>query len=108
MKDDPDVIHRLVRRLYEKRQEAKQAKVAYRQLAEKLGRCERTTEVGEENVECYNEFRFPHDQWCDICKQKLPVWKDYHAKTNAASGALRSLLRAARSLPPVLPQEEAA
>jgi hypothetical protein len=40
-----------------------------------------------------------HD-WCDICKQKLPVWENYHAKTNAASGALRALLRAAKLLPP--------
>ena len=97
-------LQRMVRRLYETRQEAKQAKAAMRQLAEKIGKCEMHYEPGESGLECYNT-NLPKERWCDICKQKLPVWENYHAKTNAASGALRALLHAARTLPPNAPHE---
>jgi hypothetical protein len=87
-------FEQLSRRLYRARQEAKQAKEAVRQLAAKIGNCEMRAEPGEAGLKCYHSSR-PKEQWCNICKQKLPAWEAYHEKTNTAAGALRALLRAA-------------
>lgn len=95
-------LRRKVRRLWETRQESAQAKAALRQLAEKIGRCEQRRDPEESGTECYNT-NLPEEQWCDVCKQKLPVWKHWHHKINAAAGALRSVLLVAQSLPPSAP-----
>jgi len=63
----PGSLHRMVRRLFETRQEAKQAKAAMRQLAEKLGRCKMHYEPGESGLECYHT-NLPKERWCDTCQ----------------------------------------
>ena len=96
-----DCLQRLVRRLYEARQEAKQAKQARRELSEKIGNCEMAPDFpGEPGIACYNNSSRPKEKWCDVCKQKLPVWENYRRKTNLAAAALRELIRVGATLPP--------
>ena len=97
-----DCLQRLVRRLYETRLEAKQAKTARRELTEKIGGCEYhdpTASDEDAGLPCHYSNR-PKKKWCDICKQKLPLWEDYHHKTNLAAAALRELIRVGATLPP--------
>ena len=46
-------------------------------------------------VACH-QTGMPKDEWCEVCKQKLPVWKNYKAKKYAAGLAFRTLLRAGK------------
>ena len=95
-----DCLKRLVRRLFETRQEAKAAKKARASKAAEVGDCEyfdadaRGEEMG---VKCYNSDR---KEWCDTCKSKQPFYDDYQLKSYAAGAALQSVLRAGKSLPP--------
>lgn len=89
-------LERMVRRLYETRQAASEAKKARAELAAKLGNC-----VGDlpEDSACYHS-RKPKDHWCEICKAKLPVWEDYQRKATAAGAALRDVIRAGKRMMP--------
>lgn len=90
-------LERLVRRLYETRQAAAEAKKARAELAAKLGSCDgRNHEEGC----CYHNSRMPKDDWCDICKAKLPVWEEYQRKATAAGAALRDVIRAGKRMTP--------
>lgn len=90
-------IEELCRRLYLARQAAKAAKREMQKLASTIGNCERPHAQGGIHLNCY-QSNFTEDRWCAICKQKLPVWMKYHAKTNAAAGALRALMSEAAKL----------
>jgi hypothetical protein len=93
----PGSLERLVRRLYEARQDASAAKKARAELAAKLGSCD--GRFHEEGC-CYQNSRMPKDDWCDICKAKLPVWEDYQRKATAAGAALRDVIRAGKRMTP--------
>lgn len=99
-KTNPDAkplsLERLVRRLYEARQDASAAKSARAELAAKLGNC-----VGDlpKDSACYHS-RKPKDHWCEICKAKLPVWEEYQRKATAAGAALRDVIRAGKRMTP--------
>jgi hypothetical protein len=95
-------LQQLVRRLYETRKDAKQAKTARRELTEKIGGCEYhdpDASAEDAGMPCYLSNR-TKENWCEICKQKLPLWEDYHRKTNLAAAALRELIRVGATLPP--------
>jgi hypothetical protein len=94
--DSAGSLERMVRRLYETRKAASEAKKTRAELAAKLGNC-----VGDlpEDSACYHS-RKPKDHWCEICKAKLPVWEDYQRKATTAGAALRDVIRAGKRMTP--------
>lgn len=90
-------IEQLCRKLYLARRAVKVAKKKVQDLAAKIGSCERPHSQGGIYLNCY-QSNFSEDQWCHVCKEKLPAWMDYHAKANAAAGALRALMSEAAKL----------
>jgi len=92
-------IEELARKLYLARLAAKAAKREMQALAAKAGNCERPHTQGGIHLNCY-QSNFTEDRWCAICKTKLPVWEKYHAKVNAAAGALRALMSEAAKMKP--------
>ena len=92
---EPLNVEHLVLQLYDARQAASVAKTVLRAAAVRLGNCTAVNVHGD-RVACYHDRRFPKDQWCDICKEKLPLWEDYHRKANAAGAALRAVLQYAK------------
>ncbi len=53
----------------------------------------------DEYSACYQSKK-PKDEWCAICKSKLPLWEERQRTAAQAGAALRELLRVARTLPP--------
>lgn len=90
------VLQRMVRRLFETRQAAAAAKKAMQLKAAEVGRCSGDR---SEYSACY-ESQHPREDWCDICKAKLPLWEERQRTAAQAGAALRELLRVARTLPP--------
>lgn len=90
----------VVLRLYETRKAAAEAKRARIELAQKIGNCENISDDPSDGGHCVPCFqtRKPKEQWCDICKAKLPVWEDYRKKVTASGAALRDVLRAGKRL----------
>lgn len=82
----------LVRRLYESRQAAKKAKRALVELSARIGDC-----VADlpEDLACWCSRR-GKDQWCEVCKAKLPLWEEWRCKSTASGAALRAVLRAGK------------
>ncbi len=89
-------LERLVRRLFETRQSAAAAKKAMQVKAAEVGKC---SGYMDEYSACYQSQK-PKAEWCDICKQKLPLWEERQRTAAQAGAALRELLRVARTLPP--------
>lgn len=87
-------LERMVRRLYETRQAASEAKKDRAPIAERLGKC---VDVDEDHNACYAS-KAPPEEWCAICREKQPIHENYHIKTNAA--ALRAVLRAGKKIKP--------
>lgn len=87
----------LAKQLYAARLEAKQAKKDWQEAAAKAGMCEWYDETDLPSPQCWQTTR-PAENWCCACKTKQPAWENYHRKTNAAAGALRALLNAAKKL----------
>jgi hypothetical protein len=90
MINDP---HTLLMNLEAARRERDEAKKKVCDLSEKLGVC---AEKSYETDVCYRENDLEPDEWCDVCKQKEPVWQAYHKAANHAGAALRACLRYAR------------
>ena len=103
-----DCLQRLVRRLFEARQELKAAKKAVQAKGAELGPCadmHEADEYGDYRGRCYNSASRPKEKWCVVCQAKLPYWEDYHKKANAAGAALRVVLKLAQTLPPNDPDQ---
>ena len=92
----PGSLHRMVRRLFEARQSATAAKKAMQLKAAEVGKC---SGYMDEYSACY-QSRKPKEEWCDICKVKLPLWEERQRTAAQSGAALRELLRVARTLPP--------
>jgi hypothetical protein len=86
-------IEQLVQRLYDARQAAAKAKKSMREAGARLGNCAcYSGSVLDMRTTCYHDSLLPKEKWCDICKEKLPIWVDYHNRANAAGAALRMVL----------------
>lgn len=82
--------HTLLVNLYRARKERDKAKKALKELREKIGIC---TVKNMNNDNCFFEVDLPFERWCDVCKQKQPVWEKYHEASNKAGAALRACLK---------------
>lgn len=81
--------------LYFARKNARIAKSMLIEIASNVGQCKDAE--SENKVPCYHR-NIPKESWCDVCKQKLPLWEDYHKKANAAGTALRSVLNIGKDI----------
>ena len=80
--------------LYRARRARKDAKEELRLLSEEIGVCNMPEDSDGLHDVCFREWPDPEDrdEWCDICKQKLPIWQKYHEAANRAGAALRACL----------------
>lgn len=84
-------------KLYEARIAAKASKKVIKLAAERLGSCPGIGDNENAGIKCF-QSKLPQEKWCDICKEKLPLWIDYRANSILAGSTLRQVLRIAKSI----------
>lgn len=90
---DKKSLENKVINLFLARKQQKIAKDKLLDLSIKIGSCD-----GGPGNQCFLEEDLETDDWCEICKQKHPIWVEYNKASQLAGGALRAVMAAGRKL----------
>lgn len=90
-------LEKAVIRLYRARKSRDEAKSKLRATAERLGSCDNFERL--DSVRCFERGnKLPQEAWCDVCKEKQPLWQAYHKASTESGTALKAILRYAKQL----------
>ena len=84
-------LDKIVSRLYLSRQKRNKDREKLRKAAERLGGCLDVDGIYN-GTHCY-DVSDPEHEWCDVCKEKQPIWEEAKNASREAGEALKAVLR---------------